>query len=240
MKRLLAQTWIDFWLRRSGLSRFGRLATWLGAWPTAPYKARVGLAHRYPQGYVAPSALVKGADVRLGRHVFIGDRVVVFRRGGGAPVELGDKVEIHNDTTIEVGDGGAVRIGAVTGVQARCQLSAYRAAIEIGAGAQIAPACAFYTYDHGTAPGATIRGQPLTTRGDIVIGEDAWLGYGAVVLSGVRIGAGAVIGAGSVVTRDIPAGAIAVGQPAKVVRMRDETGAADLLESLRSASWRHS
>jgi acetyltransferase-like isoleucine patch superfamily enzyme len=158
----------------------------------------------------------------MGRHVFVGDRAVIYRRGSGAPIEIGDKVEIHNDTTIEVGNGGSVRIGAITGIQARCQLSAYQAAIVIGEGVQIAPACAFYTYDHGTEPGRTIRSQRLTTKGDIVIGADAWLGYGVIVLSGVTIGAGAVIGAGSVVTRDIPAEAIAVGRPAKVVRMRDE------------------
>jgi acetyltransferase-like isoleucine patch superfamily enzyme len=46
------------------------------------------------------------------------------------------------------------------------------------------------------------------------------LGYGVIVLSGVCIGEGAVIGAGSVVTKDVPAGAIAVGVPARVIRMR--------------------
>jgi acetyltransferase-like isoleucine patch superfamily enzyme len=84
----------------------------------------------------------------------------------------------------------------------------------------IAPNCAFYPYDHGILPGKPIREQPLETKGDIIVGDEAWLAFGVIVLSGVKIGSGAVIGAGSVVTSDIPDGAIAVGAPARVVKMR--------------------
>ncbi len=52
----------------------------------------------------------------------------------------------------------------------------------------------------------------------VVIGDDAWLGGGVIVLPGVTIGAAAVIGAGSVVTRDVPPGVLALGNPARVVR----------------------
>jgi acetyltransferase-like isoleucine patch superfamily enzyme len=62
----------------------------------------------------------------------------------------------------------------------------------------------------------------LKTKGGIVVGDDVWLGFGVVVLDGVRIGKGAVVGAGSVVTRDIPDNAIAVGVPARVVKMRGD------------------
>jgi acetyltransferase-like isoleucine patch superfamily enzyme len=58
------------------------------------------------------------------------------------------------------------------------------------------------------------------TKGGIRVGDDAWLGFGVVVLDGVSIGKGAVIGAGAVVTSDIPDNAIACGVPAKVVRAR--------------------
>jgi maltose O-acetyltransferase len=52
----------------------------------------------------------------------------------------------------------------------------------------------------------------------ISVGDDAWLGGGAILLPGVTVGAGSVIGAGSVVTRDVPPGVVAVGNPCRVVR----------------------
>lgn len=61
---------------------------------------------------------------------------------------------------------------------------------------------------------------PLVT-GEIVIGEDAFLGVRALVLPGVEIGAGAIVGAGAVVTRDVPDWTIVAGNPAKVIRKRE-------------------
>lgn len=58
------------------------------------------------------------------------------------------------------------------------------------------------------------------SKGDIVVGDDAWIGYGATVLSGVHIGQGAVVAAGAVVTHDVPPYAIVGGVPAKLIRYR--------------------
>lgn len=208
-------------MQRAGLSRSGRLATRLAALLAEPYKRRVALAHRYPQGFIAPSAAVAAGDVRLGPHVFIGDRVVIYRKPEGGPIEIGERAEIHSDTIIEIGLGGSLTIGSRTGIQPRCQFCSFVEPIRIGRGVQIAAGCAFYSYDHGIEPGELIMDQPLTSKGPIIIEDDAWLGYGAIVLSGVRIGKGAVVGAGAVVTQSIPDGAIAVGVPARVVKMRE-------------------
>ena len=58
------------------------------------------------------------------------------------------------------------------------------------------------------------------TKGHIVIEDDVWIGYGVIILSGVRVGKGAIIAAGSVVTKDIPAFGIAGGNPAKLIKYR--------------------
>jgi acetyltransferase-like isoleucine patch superfamily enzyme len=65
-----------------------------------------------------------------------------------------------------------------------------------------------------------IMEQGIYSRGPIFIGEGSWIGASSTVLDGVRIGKGCVIGAGSLVSRDIPDYAVAVGIPARVMKMR--------------------
>jgi acetyltransferase-like isoleucine patch superfamily enzyme len=220
MREKLKLAWSRFWMAQAGLSRAGRLAMRLASWGTPPYKARSYLAHMSPKGFIAPDAAIHHPGLQRGRHVFIGDRVVIYQNHLGGLVELGDGVHLHRDTIVETGQGGSLIIGANTHVQPRCQFSAYKGSIRIGCGVQIAPYCAFYPYDHGMAPGELISKQPITTKGGIVVEDDAWLGVGVVVLDGVRVGRGAVIGANSVVTSDVPDMAIAVGTPARVVKTR--------------------
>lgn len=64
------------------------------------------------------------------------------------------------------------------------------------------------------------QGLPEEDRqvGDIILEKDVWLATGVTVLAGVRIGTGTIVGAGSVVTHDLPAGVIAAGMPAKVIK----------------------
>ena len=74
-------------------------------------------------------------------------------------------------------------------------------------------------------------------KGDIVIGNDVWIGYEAVILSGVTVGDGAIIGARAVVTKDVPPYAIVVGVPAKIIRKRFDEDTIAKLGRLRWWDW---
>jgi maltose O-acetyltransferase len=87
-------------------------------------------------------------------------------------------------------------------------------AIRIGDQALIGPSVHFLAADHPLDAGLR-RGGWESGRA-ISVGEGAWLGGGVIVLGGVAIGENAVIGAGSIVTRNVPAGVVAAGNPARV------------------------
>lgn len=73
----------------------------------------------------------------------------------------------------------------------------------------------------------------------ITIGNDTWIGHGAVIQPGVTVGDGAVIGSNAVVTHDVPAYAIAVGVPARVIKSRLDAGTAERMLKLAWWDWPH-
>lgn len=75
------------------------------------------------------------------------------------------------------------------------------------------------------------------TKGDVVIGNDVWIGQGSVILSGVNIGDGAVIGARSVVVKDVKAYEIVAGNPARHIRYRFAPEVIDALERIAWWNW---
>ena len=87
------------------------------------------------------------------------------------------------------------------------------AEVAIGDRTQIGPAAQIYAADHPRD--AATRKSGVEFGRPVRIGSDVWIGGGAIILPGVTIGDGAVIGAGSVVTRDVAAGAIVMGNPAR-------------------------
>ena len=86
--------------------------------------------------------------------------------------------------------------------------------IEIGDGTQIGPAVQIYAADHPRD--AETRRRGLECGKPVTIGRNVWIGGGALIMPGVVVGDNAVIGAGSVVTRDVAAGMIVMGNPARV------------------------
>lgn len=136
----------------------------------------------------------RSGRIRLGNGVTLNRYAYLQADVGG--IELGERVEINNYTIVN-GTGG----------------------VWIGDDTLIGPGVRIISYTHGILPGQVVRSQPAVGQ-PIVIGSGAWIGANAVILAGVTVGDGAVVGAGAVVTRDIPAGAVAVGVPARVTRNR--------------------
>lgn len=90
------------------------------------------------------------------------------------------------------------------------------AKVIIGSNVLFGPAVQVYTATHPMT--VEERRSGLESAKPVIVGNDVWLGGGAIVCPGVTIGDGSVIGAGSVVVRDIPAGVFAAGNPCRVVR----------------------
>jgi len=81
---------------------------------------------------------------------------------------------------------------------------------------------------------ATSIKHETISKGDVVIGNDVWLGYKSLILSGISIGDGAVIAAGSIITKDVPPYAIVGGNPAKIIRYRFSD---DIIARLLKTKW---
>lgn len=119
---------------------------------------------------------------------------------------------------IYVDYGSNIRIGS--GTFANFGLVALDVApITIGDDVQIGPNVQLLTPTHPVEPGP--RRDKWEAAEPITIGDNVWLGGGAIVLPGVTIGDNTVVGAGAVVTRDLPANVVAVGNPSRIVRHLD-------------------
>lgn len=111
--------------------------------------------------------------------------------------------------------GFNIRVGSRTFVNFGC-VALDICAITIGDDVQIGPGVQLLTPTHPIDPGE--RRAKIESGRPITIGDNVWLGGGVIVCPGVTIGENTVVGAGAVITRDLPAGVVAVGNPARVMR----------------------
>ncbi len=176
---------------------------------------------------------------RMGKKCAFGTGVALRSPGR---IELGDKVVLDDNVTLDAkGEKGFVRTGDGVYVGKNTVFSCALAPVTLGSRVSVGPGCyiragrgpveigAFVTVGAGTV---IISGNPDYTRMDIpmmrqegsaegvFIGDDIWIGVGAVILDGVRVGNGSVVGAGAVVNRDVPDHSIVAGVPAKVIGKR--------------------
>jgi len=162
----------------------------------------LSLAARFPQLRGRFVATGRACEISIARSasVSIGSRVRLLRFS---------TLHVHERAELSVGDGVSFSPGCTVCVHER---------VEIGAGSTFGEGVSIHDEDHVHEP----FDVPLAMRGfvtaPVIIGRNVWVGAKATILEGVTIGDDAVIGAGAVVTRDIPARAVAVGVPARVIR----------------------
>jgi acetyltransferase-like isoleucine patch superfamily enzyme len=159
--------------------------------------------------------------LRLDRSCYVGSQVSLgpdHTAGVHGVLEVADSCELNQGVELNP-FGGSIRIAR------RVWLGPYvviygHGGVEIGEQTLVSMHCTILSSNHAIPPrGTLIRNVPdelLPTR----IGRDVWIGANAVVLGGVVVGDGAVIAAGAVVSRDVEAGSIVAGVPARMVRTR--------------------
>jgi len=157
--------------------------------------------------------------IHIADNVVVDDNCLLDAKGeSNRGIRIGSGVFIGRNTILSCKNGD-IELGDGANIGFNCELFS-ASSVRVGAGTLLAA----YTYviggDHDVSdPSKSILEQGRKSEG-VQIGEGAWIGAGAKVLDGVSIGDKAIIGAGAVVTRDVPAQAVAVGIPAKVVLNR--------------------
>jgi len=160
--------------------------------------------------------------LRNGRVVF-GPRCDVrpgarFAVARGADVRFGTECVLDHGFTLE--STGRIEVGAGTIFGHHCTVASDRSVV-IGSHCLFGEFTSIRDHDHAfEGSSAAIVDQGRATA-PVTIGDDVWVGAKATITRGVSIGSGAVVGAHAVVTHDLPAGCVAVGVPARVLRMRD-------------------
>jgi len=132
--------------------------------------------------------------ITLGAGAMLERGVVLLATCDAARIELGRNCYLNRHTMIDANE-----------------------LVTIGDEAMIGPFCYLTDHDHTIAASASAADGPLISK-PTHVGARCWLGAHVSVLKGVNIGAGSVVGAGCVVTKSLPAGVIAVGNPARILR----------------------
>jgi acetyltransferase-like isoleucine patch superfamily enzyme len=183
--------WLLWWRKRRWYERNRRP---LRRWRINRHMARCGAFIRYPVEGEVLEALDQG-------------RLTI---GEGTLLEPGCWLTLSPEARIEIGKGCFLN---------RNTMLAALGLIEIGDHVMFANNCFVGDADHRyDDPEQPVTWQGFSSQGPVRIGSNCWFGVNCVVTSGVSIGERCVVGANSVVAHDLPAGVIAAGAPAKVIR----------------------
>jgi acetyltransferase-like isoleucine patch superfamily enzyme len=161
--------------------------------------------------------------IRIGDNVVIDDNCLLDAKGDeNHGITIGSGAFVGRNTILSCKNGD-IELEDGVNIGFNCELfSASR--VRVGKDTLLAAYCYLIGGDHEMGPASSAVGTQARRSDGVTVGAGAWLGAGAKVLDGVAIGDGAVVGAGAVVREDVPARAIAVGVPARVVGSRPEVG----------------
>ena len=157
--------------------------------------------------------------IHIGSNVVIDDNCLVDAKGeSNRGIRIGDGVFVGRNTILSCKNGD-IELADAANLGFNCEVfSASR--VTIGKGVLMAAYSYVIGGDHDFSdPSKPVLEQGRTSSG-VAIGDGVWIGAGAKILDGLSVGDGAVIGAGAVVRESVPASAIAVGIPARVVGSR--------------------
>lgn len=126
------------------------------------------------------------------------------------------------EAPIHLDYGTNIRLGSNVYLNQNCTIID-TCLVSIGSRTLVAPNVSFYSGTHPLDPQLRNGTRGPETGKEIHVGEDCWIGGGAIILPGVSIGRGSTVGAGSVVTKDVPPFHVVAGNPAKIIRKIDTT-----------------
>lgn len=159
--------------------------------------------------------IIHASQIEIGTNTWIKDYVTLFAKG---KIKIGNDVVIYDRTSIWSGKENIVIEDGVW-ISMGCFIVGSGGSITIGKNSLIADNVRMYTLDHVYKNVSIPLRKRGALTGNIAIGKNVWVGSGVVILRGVSIGDGAVIGAGAVVTKDVPQYCVAVGVPARVIKI---------------------
>ena len=150
------------------------------------------------------------SKIRIGQKKIRAFWAKLFLTQCGKCVDINKNIRISH--LVELGDYSGVGVGAC-----------FYGRVVIGKNVMIGPQCWIYTQNHETSQiDIPMRLQGPQNMKPVIIGDDVWIGGRVTILPGVKIGNGVIIGAGAVVSKNIPDYAVAVGNPAIVVKYRKD------------------
>ncbi len=162
--------------------------------------------------------IVRACGGRCGRGFWLG-RGVVWKYAPHAGLMIGDNVQLGEYCIVDVPLGGELILGDHVKLSMGCVIAAQQR-VEIGRDSLVGEYCSLRDGDHSMAVESAIRLQPIKTT-PVSIGCDVWLGRGVAVLRGAVIHDSVIVGANAVVLAGVlPARAVCVGSPCRVVKYR--------------------